>query len=343
MIMNCQERQSNIELLRIISMFMVIGLHCNFVSLGRPTDSSLVENFASESIRIVLENFCLVSVNAFVIISGFFGIRFKVKKIFSYLFQVFFFASIVIIIGNYILDKQVSLYEGLKFYYSYLSFNWFVGSYFALILLAPIINSFVENNSVKSIGKIFFLFFFIDCILGFLLPGVKGIGSLNGYSFIHLLFIYCLGRLLSLLINQVIIFRIIVLVFVTAVLFNSVFTIYIISKDLPWWNPIAYNNPIVVLGSVAFFMIFQKIEIRYNKYINLLAASAFPAFLLHANTIIYPYFICLNNTIYNNYSGIMSFGLFLCVAVLIYVCAFLINQIQIRCSNFLWSFIHKVV
>lgn len=57
MVMNYQERQSNIELLRILSMFMVIGLHCNFVSLGRPTDSSLEIICASESIRIVLENF----------------------------------------------------------------------------------------------------------------------------------------------------------------------------------------------------------------------------------------------------------------------------------------------
>ena len=240
------------------------------------------------------------------------------------------------------LDKQITIYEGLKFYYSYLSFNWFVVSYFALILLAPLINTFVENNSEKIIGKIVLLFFFIDCILGYLLPEVKGIGSLNGYSLIHLLFIYSLGRFLSLLNNQVANYRVIVFifVFVTAVLINSIITFFVYLLDLPLWNPIAYNNPIVVLGSLAFFLIFVKIKIRNYTIINLLAASAFPAFLLHANTIMYPLFIYLNNTIYVNYSGIMSFGLFVGFAALIYVSAFLINQIQIRCSSFIWKCIH---
>ena len=95
--MESKERLSNIELLRILSMLMVIGLHCNYVSLGIPTEHTLSANTFGECLRIVIENACLVSVNVYVLISGYFGIHLKAEKVFRYLFQVFFFASVVVL------------------------------------------------------------------------------------------------------------------------------------------------------------------------------------------------------------------------------------------------------
>lgn len=283
--------------------------------------------------RIVLENICLVSVNAFVLISGFFGIRLSKEKLFKYVFQVFFFATIIMIIAFLFLGKQMTLKEELKHYYSYLSFNWFVVGYFALMLLSPMVNSYFENNT-KKVG-ILVSFFFVDCVLGFLLPSVKCIGSLNGYSLIHLLFIYSLGRFMS--VNELIIVRyrtgILLLAFIALVLFNSVLSLLCYSYSLSMWFPIAYNNPIVVAGSVLFFLVFYNAPIKQNRTINIIATSAFSAFLLQTNTILYPFFKEVNIRIYDNYSGPFMLCLFVGVIVTIYAGALLIDQIQIKCRQ----------
>jgi len=335
--MNHHKRQSNIELLRILSMLMVIGLHCNFMSLGLPTESSLSTNFWGENLRIILENICLVSVNAFVLISGFFGIRLRKEKVFKYLFQVFFIATIVMIIAVLFWDAQITMKAGLKFYYSYLSFNWFVSGYLALMLMSPLVNSFADNNNVKQLEKMVFLFFIVDCVLGYSLPNVESIGSLNGYSLVHLLFIYSLGRLLYIRRKQFETYSIIVFVviFSVCVFVNSILSFQYFTGKICIWFPIAYNNPFVVLGSVAFFLIFLKLQVGHNRIVNSLASSAFAAFLLHANTLVYPHFIKMNTMMYNKYSGVVLFCLYVGMAVLIYLGSYLINQMQIKFSSVL--------
>lgn len=340
--MNHHKRQSNIELLRILSMLMVIGLHCNFMSLGLPTESSLSTNFWGENLRIILENICLVSVNAFVLISGFFGIRLRKEKVFKYLFQVFFIATIVMIIAVLFWDAQITMKAGLKFYYSYLSFNWFVSGYLALMLMAPLVNSFVDNNNANQIGKMVFLFFIVDCVLGYSLPNIESMGSLNGYSIIHLLFIYSLGRLLYTRRKQFETYNtmVFVVVFSVCVFVNTIFTYLFFTGKVSRWYPIAYNNPFVVLGSVAFFLVFLKLQVGHNRIVNSLAASAFAVFLIHANTLVFPHFIKMNTIMYDKYSGVVLFCLYVGMAILLYLGTYLINQIQIKCSSVLFRHIY---
>jgi hypothetical protein len=252
-------------------------------------------------------------------------------------FQVFFIATIVMIIAVLFWGELITMKAGLKFYYSYLSFNWFVGSYFALMLLSPLVNTFVDNSNVNQIGIMVFLFFIVDCVLGYSLPDVKGIGSLNGYSIIHLLFIYILGRLLYLQRMQFDKYNtsVFVAVYIVYVLFNSILSFLFFTGRVCWWNPIAYNNPFVVMGSVALFIVFLNLQVGYNRIVNSLASSAFAVFLIHANILVYPHFIRLNNTMYDKCSGVILLCMFVGLAVLIYVGAFLINQIQIKCSSVL--------
>ena len=46
-----KERQSGIELLRLIAMFLVIGVHANFLALGEPTKQVLLESPFAETMR----------------------------------------------------------------------------------------------------------------------------------------------------------------------------------------------------------------------------------------------------------------------------------------------------
>lgn len=70
-----KDRQSNIEQLRIIAMLLVVFVHANYFSLGTVSQSEILRDPYTSLIRIFLEQICIVGVNVFVLISGWFGIR----------------------------------------------------------------------------------------------------------------------------------------------------------------------------------------------------------------------------------------------------------------------------
>lgn len=66
------QRHSGIELLRIVSMFLVLLLHSLYYSLGRPTAEDYVNSGVEMVLRTEFEAISLVCVNVFVMISGWF-------------------------------------------------------------------------------------------------------------------------------------------------------------------------------------------------------------------------------------------------------------------------------
>ena len=76
--MEKNRRMTNIELLRILAMVMVVVMHFLYYS------GSLMEVGSSlSSVRIIgtlMEAFCLVAVNTYVFISGYFGVKSCFKR-----------------------------------------------------------------------------------------------------------------------------------------------------------------------------------------------------------------------------------------------------------------------
>lgn len=61
-------------------MFLVVLVHTDFFSLEAPTLAELHTRPADAVIRILVESISIVCVNVFIMISGWFGIRPKVRK-----------------------------------------------------------------------------------------------------------------------------------------------------------------------------------------------------------------------------------------------------------------------
>ncbi len=142
-------RQSNIELLRIISMLLVLIIHANFVSIDCPNIDDIEASPTSSFLRILVQSLSLVCVNLFVLISGYFGINPKLKSISNLIFQIVFFRIIVLLfilgIGiSHISMSQIScIIPGYR--------DWFVMSYLLLILFSPLINSYISNVTSKHL------------------------------------------------------------------------------------------------------------------------------------------------------------------------------------------------
>ena len=86
-----KQRESNIELIRSISMFMILLLHANFVALPWPTREQFVASPLIQYSRLFLESLCIVSVSIFGYISGWFIVITNAKSILYFYFQIIFF------------------------------------------------------------------------------------------------------------------------------------------------------------------------------------------------------------------------------------------------------------
>ena len=81
-----QERSSNIELLRILSMFLVLMIHY-IPSRTLPTHDTLAHDTLGTLFDLELRSISFVCVNCFILISGYFGIRWKLKSFSNLLFS----------------------------------------------------------------------------------------------------------------------------------------------------------------------------------------------------------------------------------------------------------------
>lgn len=129
-------RQSNIELLRIISMLMVLTVHVDGASLGLPAPDGDFASLSGHDVwRLAVESVAIIGVNCFTMISGYFGIRLRWKSALSFLFECLFYSVAIYIVGCIAFGGFS--WSGWIESWMILSHTdlWYVPAYFGLMLL----------------------------------------------------------------------------------------------------------------------------------------------------------------------------------------------------------------
>lgn len=124
-------RESNIELLRIILMIFII-MHHIISSVIAPDFSR--KGFAC--IDIILHTVVII----FVLISGYFGIKLRIKTLVSLVLQVVFYSLILTLLGVYVfkIGYTIDIIKSLLPLSG--NFYWFMTVYIELFVLSPFIN-----------------------------------------------------------------------------------------------------------------------------------------------------------------------------------------------------------
>lgn len=163
-----KERELNIEILRIISMVLVLLAHSNWnVS---HFDAKMIHKNLLSSIGILeISSWTFVCVPCFIVISGYFGIRWKWKGLFNYLFQIGFWGGLIYIV-TWLLKMHI--FEPLNMLKNMTCFlhggNWFFPAYLGLYMLAPILNAFIDNSNEKQLRYMTLAFFLFQTIFGWI-------------------------------------------------------------------------------------------------------------------------------------------------------------------------------
>lgn len=263
-------RLSNMELLRIASMFLVLVVHANFFSLGWVLKDDLMHAPIDASLRLFFQSISIVCVNVFILLSGWFGIRPRLKSFLGFIFQCYFFVFSIyicsIILG--ISDLSISALKNCILLKD-ANVSWFVYSYIFLYLLSPILNTYINNTTDKQLLKFVVLFFLFQTFLGWMFNSASFFS--NGYSPISFIGLYMLARLISRKEIHISAGTCICIYFLISII------ITIIAAALCWLDCnigfllldklYSYINPLVIASSVFLLLFFSKIHFK-SLFIN---------------------------------------------------------------------------
>lgn len=197
MVDNVKQRLSNIEFLRLLAMLYVLIVHADFSTFGAPTMEGLAVRPVGVCVQYGFECFAICCVDVFVLISGWFGIRFSLNKLWAFLFQVVFYSLGLFLLAVAITLQKALTLEGLK---SIFLFNgsdyWFIKAYLILMVLAPMLNAFCDYASRREFKTILIVYFAILMVYGWLEPASVHF-TMNGCTALSFVGLYLLGRYLK--------------------------------------------------------------------------------------------------------------------------------------------------
>ena len=274
------EKKSNLYLLRIISILMILTLHYLNASIG----GFINNNELSQTNKIivnVIESICIISVNIFVITSGYFLIEkkpvIKVRKAINIVATIVFYAVIFAIIAL-ILNLNEFNIDFIKTFIKSITDRWFTTIYIILLFIYPYINKLISNidkNKYLLLIMILLFFFTVCPTLGFTVT-VKDFG----YGIINFVILYLIGGYIRKYCDDK--FQknsIIIPLWIITIIIISVMSF----KTGNMWN---YNNTLVIIAAILLFFIFRNLNIKNNKLINYCAGFSLDIYLIHGNTFI---------------------------------------------------------
>lgn len=286
--MEKRERQSNIELLRILVMLGVVVLHMNLYGL------KIAAEFSGKFIFMhFTESLFICAVNVFVLITGYFSYKINkisVRKIIELIVEVILVKETLYIAYSILQRTPISLSTIIT---NLIPNNYFVILYCVLLCMAPFISKLFGVLCEKQLKyfacSILIVFscytFMTDALEAISRTSFAGINSIGlygdqqGYTIINFMLVFIVGAYLRItnvqynLKNSIVLYMTTTMVIFLAALVSVRYSFAQISYN--------YNNPLVIFQAVGLFMIFKNLSIGSNKIINVLAKSSFMTYLIH--------------------------------------------------------------
>lgn len=271
------ERKSNIELLRIISMIMIV-VHHFCIHSGFDYSGLSLETLWFYLLSIGGK----IGVDIFMLISGYFLVssnKVKTKKLIKFIGQAIFYAS-MITITLYIVDKDyydISLSNCFGSLFP-ISTNrwWFVTSYFIIYIFHPYINKLITTIGKKK----HLILIIVMTIIWSLFPTFIG-GTFHMSETAFLLYLYLISAYIALYLDQI---KIKKSILKGIGVFLLTYIIYIVLIIIEYKRPskiIDMNSPLVILCSLYLFIGFKNLKIKNSNIINKIASTTFGIYLLH--------------------------------------------------------------
>lgn len=280
-----QQRDSSLELFRIITMFLIV-MHHYVVNSGLTTAISVQETLTFNSYSLLaLGGFGKIGINCFMLITGYFMCtkEINLKKFFNLIFMVEFYKIIIyltFILSGY---ETFSLTGCVRSLVPFLSIrDGFTNAFLVFFLSIPFLNILIRGMTQKQHIHLLLLTVGVYSFWPSLFIPKVTLGYVGWFIILYFVSSYLrlyplswfnsrkvwgwlsLGALLTCIAS--------ILVCTASGLIGS-------------FAFVADSNKILALASsICFFMFFKNLQLPYSKIINTTATACFGVLLIHANS-----------------------------------------------------------
>lgn len=181
------------------------------------------------------------------------------------------------------------------------------------MILTPIINKGYDYLNKKQSIKLLICLLIINCYFGFIFGNKV---NNNGYSLMQFILMYIIGRHIrkhGMKIHNK--YSILIYIICSSILGIAFWALTYYHFNELAWKLTYYNNPIVILCSICFFLPFLSLNIN-SKYVNYLSASALSIYLIQNTYIVSDLFYR-----FTAYSYDLVNNIYLTIILLIFVSA----------------------
>ncbi len=321
-----KKRQANFELLRIVAMMMVIVLH--YIVKGKMSVKLSVDGSVTNHLWWLIQAFCNVAVNVYILISGYFLVeaKWKISKLVKLVCQVLFYSILVGVLMYTFVKMSYSIpaigviYEraavsksfGLNYWLNLFlpieyEHYWFATAYVVMYMLSPVLAVAVKELPQKQLKAVIIALLCFFCIPKSINPYLIPTDS-YGYDFGWFICLFLIaGYIRCYGIRFFDSKKKAIIIYVVTVIFNwavCAFTgaICRMSGKLEYYMDMtyAYNYILVLVSSVAMFYIWTFVDIKEGKMADAICKVApytFGVYLFHENIgirLIWPYLLGAN-------------------------------------------------
>lgn len=321
-IFNIKERESNAELLRILCIFAILLHHfCIHALYPEIVPLDMVGKGWDSHFLLSSYAFIYLGVNCFILISGWYGIKTRMRG-FVNLYLIYAFYTLI--------DSYDHIFSWDTLQHVLLPFShgnmWFMNCYLGLFLLAPILNAAIKHMNTRQHAYSLILLSIASIYLG----GFWQISQFdtNGYSIAHFVYLYWIGSFLRRVAtdekrsaHRWYYFGVYV---GAALLWGASAMSLAYGRSILPWNIWGYNNPFLLLASIAFFLFIMSWHFK-SKMVNRLAMSCLSVYMLNDMVIQYDFL----RPYAHAFGPWQQLGLLLGVTIAFYLLAVGIDQIRI--------------
>lgn len=275
-----KERESNMELLRMVSMLCIIIYHIFIFGL----EPAFPEQHLYKALQIPFH----IGVPCFVLISGYFGIRFSFKGLFRLMGMAYTYAILVELCGVVFLQYPISNLTNGIFVIGH-NRHWFLTTYLWLYLLSPMINKYIAG--IKKTERVYLLLvlMFVNFYAGHIMQHEPSLSE--GKNILNFMLLYLIGNTIHAYHGYI--NRIRKAVFIGLFLLIAVFTTFIgithPDYQLPlvgnvWYRFFGYDSVGMYINAILVFLFFSQLQFK-SRTVNYLSGGVFSMYLLSVSFI----------------------------------------------------------
>lgn len=323
--MKFSNRNSSFELLRICCMLMIIAGHIIIVHQTRFDLQSW--DFGMD---LFLQGAFAVAVNVFVLISGFWGIKFKWQRFLKLDIQTLYYSVTLLILAAMLGWHSIDVKKDFLFLFPILSKQyWFITCYAVLYLISPLLNHWAKSLEKGKYGRLLWGGFFLVYVwstISFLFNAAQFVND-AGYGIINFIYLYMLGRYLHYhYIERYSVKRYLSGYICSVVLLFCVQYGLSYSLGFEFTALMSYNTIFVFWGSVFLFLMFKNMHFS-SSWVNLFAKPCLAVYLLHMHPYIWYNFVEIINV--RSFCGWHYLLLIVLAPITIYMVCAVIESIRV--------------